>query len=198
MELTDYIRGARRRWRIILVVFLLVVAIVSAFTALVEPQYRARAELYVSTVSAENPADLAQGSSFTQGQVATYADITSTPLVLTPVIRRLDLDTTPQELATRVTTQAPANTVLLQVAVTDTDPERAFAIAEAISEQMVDTLAELDQVEAGSPSPVKATIVTPATVPIDPVSPQPLRNLAMAVVAGLLLGCALALVRDFL
>lgn len=198
MEFTDYIRVVRRRWRTIVATFLLVVAIAAAFTALVEPQYRAQAELYVSTVSAESPTDLAQGSNFTQRQVATYADVATTPYVLDPVIETLELDLTPQQLAAKVTTQAPANTVLLQVSVTDPDPDTAFDIAEAVSEQLVQTLAELDQVEEGSTSPVKATIVTPAAVGSTPVSPQPVRNLGLAAVLGLLIGIAFALTKDLL
>lgn len=198
MELTDYIRVARRRWRTIVITFLLIVAAAAAFTALVTPQYRAQAELYVSTVSAENPTDLAQGSNFTQRQVATYADVATTPYVLDPVIETLGLDLSPQQLANKVITQVPENTVLLQVSVTDPDPDQAFNIAEATSEQLVQTLAELDQVDEGSSSPVKATVVTPASVTDTPISPQPLRNLALAALLGLLVGIALALVKDLL
>ncbi|MGB3762455.1 MAG: polysaccharide biosynthesis tyrosine autokinase, partial [Ornithinimicrobium sp.] len=98
----------------------------------------------------------------------------------------------------QVTTQAPANTVLLDISVTDPDADQALSIAEAVSDQLVDTLATLDQVEEGAASPVKATVVTPAAVGSDPVSPQIARNLALAAVLGLLLGVGLALVRDLL
>ncbi|MGB3592776.1 MAG: polysaccharide biosynthesis tyrosine autokinase [Ornithinimicrobium sp.] len=198
MELTDYIRVVRRRWKIIVTTFLMVVAAAVAFTVLTEPEYRAQAELYVSTVSAETPADLAQGSNFTQRQVATYADVATTPFVLGPVIEELDLDLTPQQLAGQVTVQAPANTVILQVSVVDGDPALALDVAEAVSGQLVQALADLDQVGQGSTSPIKATIVTPAAVSDQPVSPQPLRNIALAVVLGLLLGVAAALIRDLL
>lgn len=198
MELTDYIRVVRRRWRVIVAAFLIVVAVAAAVTALTEAQYRARAQLYVSTVSADSPTDLAQGSNFTQRQVATYADVATTPYVLSPVIETLELDLTPQQLATQVTVQAPANTVLLEVSVINPDPDMALDVAAAVSEQMVQTLAELDQVEEGASSPVKATIVTPADVSGQPVSPQTFRNLALASVLGLLIGVGLALIRDLM
>ncbi|MGB3827962.1 MAG: polysaccharide biosynthesis tyrosine autokinase, partial [Ornithinimicrobium sp.] len=142
--------------------------------------------------------DLAQGSNFTQRQVTTYADVATTPYVLEPVIETLGLDLTPQQLAAKVTTQAPANTVLLNVAVTDPDPDRALEIAAAVSDQLVQRLAELDQVEDGGTSPVKATVVAPAAVGASPVSPQLVRNMALAAVLGLLIGIGLALARDLL
>ncbi len=198
MELGDYIRVVRRRWRIIVTTLLVVIGIAAAVTALTEPIYRARAQLYVSTVGTDSATDLAQGSSFTQRQVTTYADIATTPYVLSPVIDELGLDETPQQLSTKIVAQAPANTVLIELAVTDPDPDRALEISDAVSDQLVEALSELDQVDADAASPVKATIITPAAVGATPVEPRPARTLALAAVLGLLLGLGLALLRDLL
>lgn len=198
MDVGNYIRVIRRRWRIIAATLLVVVGIAAAVTALTEPLYRARAQLYVSTVGTDNATDLAQGSSFTQRQVTTYADIATTPYVLEPVIEELDLDRTPSELAGQIAAQAPVGTVILEISVTDPDSDMALDIAEAVSNHMVETLGELDQVNQSSASPVKATIVTPATLANAPVSPQVSRNLLLASVLGLVLGVGLAILRDLL
>jgi capsular exopolysaccharide synthesis family protein len=196
VDLHTYLQVVRRRWRLILAVFLAVLATSALMTALAEKQYRAQAELYISTVSAEDPTALAQGSNFTQRQVATYVDIVTTPLVLDPVVDELSLDVSARQLASRITTQAPAGTVLINISVVDTDPEAALSIAEAVSEQFVTTVTQLDQVSEGTPSPVKATIVSPASVSAGPVSPQPTRNLGLGAVLGLLLGFTAGLLRD--
>lgn len=198
MDLQTYLQAVRRRWRVILAAFLATVCAVALGTALADPVYRASTEMYISTVSAENPADLAQGSNFTQRQVATYADVVTTPLVLDPVIDDLGLDLTPAQLAEQITTQAPTGTVLIEISVTDQDPERAETIARAVGEQAVVTLTELDQVSADSLSPVKATIVSPAAVEAAPISPEPARNLALGAVLGLLIGYGAALLRETL
>lgn len=198
MELGDYIRVVRRRWRIILTTFLVVVGIAAAVTSLTEPLYRARTQLYVSTVGTDSATDLAQGSNFTQRQVTTYADIATTPYVLTPVIEQLGLEETPQQLASQIVSQAPANTVLIELAVTDPDPDQALAVAGAVGDQLVEALSELDQVDTEAASPVKATIIAPAAVGGTPVEPRPARTLALAAVLGLLLGLGLALLRDLL
>lgn len=198
MELSDYIQVIRRRWRIIAATFLVTLALAAGFTALTTPQYSASAELYVSTASTEGVTDLAQGSTFTQRQVTTYADVATTPYVLDPVIDELALDLRAGQLAQQITVQAPANTALLEIAVTDADPDQALSIAQGVSEQLVLSVEALDQVDPETASPVKATVITPANVGADPVTPQPLRNLALAAVLGLLLGVGLALLRDLL
>lgn len=198
MEFGSYIRVVRRRWRIIVATLLVVIGIAAAVTALTEPLYRARAQLYVSTVGTDSATDLAQGSSFTQRQVTTYADIATTPYVLEPVIEELGIEQTPQGLAGQIAAQAPVGTVILEISVTDPNSDRALDIAGAVSDQMVETLAELDQVDQATASPVKATVVTPATVGKSPVSPQVSRNLLLAGVLGLVLGFGLAIIRDLL
>lgn len=196
MQLSDYLRVAQRRWLTVFISTALALALGTGLTALIEQQYRARAELYVSTVSAQTPTDLAQGSTYTQRQVTTYASIATTPYVLTPIIEELGLSMTPEQLAPKIAVRAPSNTSLIQIAVDDPDPDEALKLAAAISEQLVQTLADLDQVDEQATSPVKATIVRPAVVLETPVTPQPLRNALLAGLVGLLVGGALALFRD--
>ena len=196
MGLGDYIRMFRHRWRVLVAVLVLGIVGAMTWTELVTPQYQARAQLYISTVSTQSASDLAQGSSFTQRQVTTYADIIRTPYVLEPVIEELGLGLSPQELAEDIVAQAKPETVLIDLWVTDEDPAHALRVTEAVSEQFVETLRELDRVDGTSASPVKATIVSDAVVGADPVSPQPVRNLALGALAGLVGGLVLALLRD--
>lgn len=197
MELSDYLRIIRRSWRLVGATLLATIAIGALLTALMPREYRAQAELFVSTAGG-SVSDLVQGGSFTQRQVATYADIVTTPVVLGPVIKELGLNESPNALARRVTATVPPNTVLIDVAVVDGDPTRAADIANAIAGQFTETVQELERVEEDGESPVKATVVDPATAPQDPANPNPVRNLALATVLGLLLGLGLAVLRDIL
>ena len=43
--------------------------------------------------------DLAQGSTFAEKQMSSYAEVATSPRVLAPVIEQLGLRTTPKELA---------------------------------------------------------------------------------------------------
>ena len=198
MELKDYIRVIRKRWRVIVAAMLVVLAGAALATALSPKVYEAQTQLFVSTSGGNDSGALLQGSSFTQQRVKSYADVITSPKVLDPVIKALGLDTTAAKLATHITATVPLDTVLIEVAVTDSAPRRAAEVADAVGNQFTTTVAELEAVSSTRPSPVKITIVKTPTVPTAPISPKPTRNLALGVVLGLLLGLGLALLRDLL
>jgi len=97
-----------------------------------------------------------------------------------------------------VSATVPLDTVLIEVTVTDSSPEQAAKIADALGEQFPATIEQLEQVAAGQASPVKVTLVRKAQVDPAPISPKPSRNIALGLVLGLLLGFGLALLRDML
>ncbi|MGC5584532.1 polysaccharide biosynthesis tyrosine autokinase [Ornithinimicrobium sp. W1665] len=198
MELSDYLRIVRRSWRLVVAVLLATIAVAALLTALAPREYRAEAELFISTAAGDNVSDLVQGSSFTQRQVATYADIVTTPAVLGPVIDDLGLDLSASSLAEQVTATVPLNTVLIDLAVIDRDPEQAAQIANSVAGHLTETVQELERVSDDAQSPVKATVVRPAIAPESPAKPDPLLNLALATVLGTLLGLVLAVLRDLL
>lgn len=197
MEITDYLRIIRQSWRVIVVATLAVVLAGATLSALATREYRAEAELFVSTGGGDSVSDLVQGGSFTQRQVATYSDIVTAPVVLGPVIEDMGLSATPQALARQITATVPPNTVLIRIAVTDDDPGLASDLANAVADQFTQTVQDLERVGSGE-SPVNATVVRPAIVPETPVSPNPVRNLALSLVLGLLIGLGLAVLRDIL
>jgi succinoglycan biosynthesis transport protein ExoP len=123
-----------------------------------------------------------------------YADVITTPTVLDPVVKTLQLNTTAAKLGDQITATVPLNTVMTQVAVQNTNPQ----VAAAVGQQFTKTVADLESVNKGQPSPVKVTVVSSPTVPTAPVSPKKTTNLALGVVLGLLLGLGMALLRDML
>jgi succinoglycan biosynthesis transport protein ExoP len=198
VELKDYIRVIRKRWRIIVATTLVVLAGAAAATALSPKVYEAQTQLFVSTAGSSDTSTLLSGSNFTQERVVSYADVITTPTVLDPVIKTLQLNTTAANLGNQITATVPLNTVMIQVAVQNTNPQVAAAIAGAVGQQFTKTVAELESVNKGQSSPVKVTVVSSPTVPTAPVSPKKTTNLALGVVLGLLLGLGLALLRDLL
>jgi capsular exopolysaccharide synthesis family protein len=198
VELKDYIRVIRKRWQIIVAVMLVVVAGAALATALSPKVYQATTRLFVSTAGSSDSGALLSGSNFTQQRVKSYADVITTPNVLDPVIQTLQLNTTAAKLGAQITATVPLDTVLIEVAVTDTSPRVAAQVADAVGKQFTRTVADLESVQKGQSSPVKVTVVSAPTVPITPISPKPTRNLALGVVLGLLLGLGLALLRDLL
>lgn len=196
MDLQSYLRVLRKRWRTILTITLVMVALAAIATLMTPKTYQSRVEFFVSTSDASGNAQLAQGSTFTQARVKSYTQLLKTPKVLGPAAEKVGDGATASSLAAKVTSTVPPDTVLIDVAVTDRKPEQAAKIAAAIGEVFPGTVAELERVSANQPSPVKVTVVQQPVVTTAAVNPKPTQNIALGAILGLLLGLALAVVRD--
>lgn len=200
MELRDYVRILHKSWVLILVSTLLGIAIAAAYSLTVTPRYQSTTQLYVS-VRTEGAAtgDLVQGTTFARQVVASYVDIVNTAIVLDPVIEELDIDVTSSQLARQVTASSPLNTVLIDITVTDKDPERAAAVADAVAASFTRTVQDnLEKPSGENPSPVQITTVQPAVVPTSPASPNVPLNLVLGALIGLALGVGAAVLRTVL
>ena len=195
MELQDYLKVVRKRWRVIVAVVLVFVGLAAAGSLASEKVYESRTQFFVSTTGAGDSGALLQGSTFTQQRVKSYAQLLTTPRVLGPVAASVGVT---GDVAGQVRATTPPDTVLIDVAVRDTDPARAQAMGEAIATEFPAAVTELESPAGAEASPIKVTVVRPPTTPDSPVSPRPLRNILLGGVLGLLLGLAAALVRETL
>ena len=198
MELHAYLEVLRRRWVSLVMIALATVAVAAGVTLAMTTQYTATTRLFFAVEGGESVTDLAQGSSFAEKQMTSYAEVATSPLVLNPVINRLDLETTSANLARAVTVTIPPETVILEISAVDPDPNRAAAIANAVGTEVAEVAGELSPDRADGSKAVEATTLAAALVPTDPSSPRVLRNLALGTLLGLLLGLGAALLRNVL
>lgn len=199
MELRDYIRILRKGWILILTLTLVGLGAAAAYTIVKTPEYTASAKVFVSTQATDSVSELAQGNSFTQQRVKTYADLVSTPIVLLPVIARLDLKVTSDQLAQKISANVALNTTVIQIDATSADPVEAADIANATSLSLTGTVAELETPDTnGATSPVKLTRVQEATVPAAPTSPNVPLNIVLGLLVGLAMGIGIAILREVL
>ena len=198
MELRDYFDILRRRWLSFTLVLLVVLAAATAYTLAATPRFTSTTRLFFAVQGSGTVTDLAQGSTFAEKQMTSYAEVATSPLVLRPVISELGLGVTVEKLAESMTALVPVETVILEVSVTDVDPARATLIANAVGSRMAATVAGLSPDRSDGSDSVQATILAPAQVPIAPSSPNVPRNLAIGLALGVLLGVGLALLRNVL
>lgn len=201
MEIRDYVRVLHRNWILIVVLLILGLAGGAGYAALQKPKYVASTQLYVS-VRTEGAAtgDLVQGTTFARQMVTSYVDVVGTALVLEPVIEELDLDDSVAGLSGRITATTPLNTVLIDVSVTDGDPEQAAAIANAVAtsfQKAVQKTLEQPATE-DAVSPVRITVTEPAVASSTPTSPNVRMLIILGGVIGLALGVAVAMLRTVL
>lgn len=173
--------------------------IAAAITFTTTPLYESQAQIFVSTpASSLDISALAQGSSFSQQRVKSYAQIINSPKTLEPVIKRLGLKIDATTLSSMVTASAPMDTVLISLTVTDTNPQRAAAIANAVADQFRVTVGELELHGIAIDSPVKVSTVKDAIPAPAPASPKKAINLALGLLLGFGVGIGLASLRKLL
>lgn len=198
MELRDYLRILRKFWRSIAAVTLVGIVGAALFSLVATPTYTASTSLFLTVQSGTTAGELAQGSTYTERQVKSFAEIAEAPIVLQPVIAALGLEVTPAQLAENVTVTVPTNTSILEVAVVDTDPVRAARTADGISAGLVRTVADVAPKDEAGRASVEANVIAPATVPTSWTTPKVAQNLLLGLLLGLMLGAGQALLRTVL
>ena len=198
MELQDYLTIFRKRWQLIVLTCVLAVGAAAIYTLVSPKKYESSTQFFISTSGASDSGQLLQGNTFTQERVKTYSQLLTTPIVLGPVVAEVGPPgTTPEQVARTISASVPPDTVLIDVSVVDVDPLRATRIADSLSRSFPTTVNTLESV-SGNSSPVKVTVVQPATTESTPVSPKPLRDLGLGLFFGLILGLGLAVLREIL
>lgn len=203
MELRDYLRILRLRWRTVAVSTLLAVVAALAYSLAAAPVYVAQSTVFLSVSVGQSSGQLSRGFAYAQNLAVLYSRVASEPVVLDPVIEDLGLTTTATQLSRSVVAQTPRDTVLIQIRVSQRDPRLAARIADSVAAQLTsavdDLLPKSTTSETGSGRiPVRLTTVAPASVPSAPTSPRLSLNLAFGLALGLVAGCVLALLRDSL
>ncbi|WP_443198034.1 polysaccharide biosynthesis tyrosine autokinase [Pseudarthrobacter sp. CCNWLW207] len=188
----------RRNWIIIAASTLICLFMGGAISVLAKPTYRSETQLFVAIQSSGTVQELAQGNTFSQARVQSYVQTVDSPIVLQPAIDALGLDTTAQELASKVKATTDVNTVLINIAVEDTSPVQAAAIAQAVANSMIKAVDSLETPKNGGASPVSLSVIKPATAPSAPFAPNTRVNLLLGVVVGLGLGVGIAVLRSTL
>jgi capsular exopolysaccharide synthesis family protein len=195
LEIRDYLRILRRNWILIVAGTLIGLLVGGAASILVKPTYTAETQLFVAIQGSGSVQELQQGNTFSQARVQSYVKTVESPVVLQPVIDSLGLPVTSDELSSRVTAITDINTVLITIAVSDTSPAQAAAIAQAVADSLIRAVDTLEKPRTGGASPVSLSVIKPAIAPPSPSAPNTQRNLTVGMLLGLALGVGVAALR---
>lgn len=197
MELSDYWQTIRRRWKVVVLCFAAVLAVAAVVTFQTTPQYASSTRLFISTSESDSNAAYT-GNLFATQRVTSYADLVGSRQLAENVSDNLGGDLDPDALKDAVEATVVPETVILQITATDPDPAQARALAQAYGEELSTLVTDLETPQGKQAPLIKATVVDPAQESASPVSPQPVRNLGLAAVLGLLLGVGVAVARELL
>lgn len=192
-DLPMLLTALRKLWWVVVIGGVLGAVGSFGLASLQTPLYTATSSLHISIGQGGSATDLNQGSSYTQSQMLSYAQLVKGSLVLQPVIDELDLETTPSALSHSISVSIPRDTSTMTIAATAADPQQAADIAAATSERLIDVLYEEGpRAEDGSPS-VTVAIYDEAVQPRYQSSPDRDRDALLGGVIGGMVGIALAL-----
>src|SRR5438034_2180188 len=160
MELIHYWRVVRR-WAWLIILCPLVAALAAGLISLQLPKmYEAKVSLYVRTAQLLTPETGV--APVTADQVLrTYADLMTMPPQLQKVISEESLPTDPESLSKRITVAPRPNTVILDVAVRDTDPSRAKRTADTLVNDFIAYVKSIQHADKSTQSDTKTAIAAP-------------------------------------
>ncbi|MDR7079592.1 capsular polysaccharide biosynthesis protein [Neobacillus niacini] len=124
--------------------------------------------------------------------ISTYNEIIKSSRILDKVIVQLGLDMTADQLGGKITVGSQKDSQLVNVSVQDPDPNMAADIANKTVEVFQKEIVSIMNVD-------NVSILAPATVTDNqaPIKPQPVMNVAIAIVVGLMAAVGLAFLLEY-
>jgi succinoglycan biosynthesis transport protein ExoP len=199
MGIREYLRVIVQGWIVVLACLAVGLGGAAAVTLVSPSQYRSQSTILVSVPTAQESSGSEISATFAsaQARVASYLTLTTTSVVLQPVIEELGLDLSVSELAEEITVTAIPQTVVMTIDVTDPDPVNAAAIADAVAESLRSYVTRTLEVPiAGGESRIDIQIVETAAVPDSAISPDSAVFLVLGGATGLILGIGIVVLRS--
>ncbi|MED3857574.1 Wzz/FepE/Etk N-terminal domain-containing protein [Priestia megaterium] len=183
----------KRLWLIVLIT--IIAAIVSAIISffVLTPVYESKTQILVNQAKSDEQVYSTQAVQTNVQLINTYDDIITSPAILDKVVKKLKLDVSAASLSGQIQVTSAQNSQVAQIVVQDTSAKRAADIANttaSIFKKEVPELMNVDNVKVLS----KATLGENPS----PVKPQPLLNVAIAIVVGLMVGVGLSFLLEYL
>lgn len=198
MTLHDYIAALRKYWAVIVLLAVAGAGLAYAYAQSQPNQYRAQSSVIVIPARGDNVSELVQGSNYVRNLVQTYTELAISPLVLNPVLNRLDLDMSPSSLGRSVTVETALDSTIIRISATSTDPVQAQEIANAVAEELSDAVAEVSPVGADGEPAVRIRTISEAGVPTVPFAPNPQQTALIGLLVGAAIGAVFAVLRRLL
>lgn len=193
IDLREYFAIIKKRsWIIILItaIAIIVSGVVSFFV--LKPVYQANTTLIVNTNTAEGTETIT-GDQFTVTQklAVTYGEIIKSRTVLDPVIDKLNLDMTYEQLSGKVSVSPVKDTQIIKISVDDTNPSRARDIANQIPKVFTGEAKRITKANS-------VEVVDEAILPQNPIKPNKMMNVAIAAVLGVMIGLFVVFILEYM
>lgn len=195
MTISDVLRAIKKHWIVEIVLFCVVAGVVAGLTFTATPQYTASSELIAQFAVVGDDSNSQQSynsanSASTQTQL--YPEIAKSDAVLKSVIDNLGLHTDVDALRNRISVTTADNSPVILITAMDPDPQEAVDIVKAVVKQLDKNASAV----AGKSMNVTLNTVQEPTLPSKATSPNIKANLAIGIVAGLIIAMLGAVLRE--
>ena len=179
-----------KKWLIIVLCGLVLASSFLLGTKLfITPQYESVTKMFVLyKIKSEfyQPADFQMSTMLAQD----YAQVIKSRTVAEEVIKRLDLDMSPDALMRKTTVETSEDTRVVAIGVTDPDPAMAQMLADALREVSSEQIVAVMEMEA-------VNVVDTADLPDSPSTPKTGQNTVLGGALGVLLAAAAILLQHY-
>ncbi|TQR12707.1 YveK family protein [Psychrobacillus soli] len=194
ISLQDLFKTLKKR--LLLIILTTVVAITASGVVsflFLTPIYQSSTQILVNQEKTDISTFNAQDIQTNLQLINTYNVIIKSPAILSKVIEQLDLNTTPAALTNQITVKNEQNSQVVNITVHDANPNVAVDIANTTATVFQNEIIKLMKVD-------NVSILTPALIGENPspVKPDPMLNMAIAAVIGLMLGVGIAFLLEYL
>lgn len=194
ISLQDLFKTIRKRLGLIALLTILAITIAGVISFLVlTPVYQTSTEILVNQSPAETGQLTNQNIQTDLQLINTYSGIIKSPAILDQVVEEMNLDMTTDQLTSKITVSNADQSQIVNITVQDENPAMAVEIANTTASVFENDIQELMNVD-------NVTILSPAVMKENPspVAPNPMLNMAIAGVVGLMLGVGIAFLLEYL
>lgn len=194
ISLQDLFKTLKKRLGLIALMTLLAITVAGVVSFLVlTPMYETSTQILVNQEQSEASQLTNQNIQTDLQLINTYSVIIKSPAILDEVSSQLGLDLSVEQLNNKITVATAENSQVVNVTVQDEDPALAVDIANTTAKVFEGEIQELMNVD-------NVSILSPAVLKENPspVAPNPVLNMAIAAVIGLMLGVGIAFLLEYL
>ncbi|MEI2379583.1 YveK family protein [Priestia megaterium] len=183
----------KRLWLIVLIT--IIAAIISAVISffVITPTYEAKTQILVNKTKSDEQLYTGNEVQTNIQLINTYNVIITSPAILDTVKDDLNLERSVADLNNQITVSSATDSQVVEISVQDPSPYVAAQIANKTAEvfkNKISNIMKVDNVSVLSKAEVKGAVA--------PIKPQPLLNIAIAIVVGLMVGVGLAFLLEYL
>jgi capsular polysaccharide biosynthesis protein len=194
ISLQELFKTLKKRMGLIALITIIAITISGVVSFwILTPIYQTSTQILVTQTKQEQSQFNTQDIQANLQLINTYNQIIKSPAILAIVKEELDLERSVSALNNQVTVDSAQNSQVVNISVQDEDPKMAVELANKIATVFQSEIKILMNVD-------NVNILTPAELGPNPspVKPDPMLNMAIAAVIGLMLGVGIAFLLEYL